>query len=523
MDTTTNEEHNENNQEQALIPANNTLVTSNSLEDLDPTIVVDKESSMVVTRWVRVNYVEEREHNVPRKDMFEHYKAYCVANGLRPVNSATFGKLLRVVFPSLKTRRLGVRGQSKYHYCGIRVKNAYDSGNMALISEHQTVRSPAVRASASISFLPSTSHRLVSEASSSIQESDALPTFVVPLVPTYRYNHEIDHELANTFTIAYEKHCKRILHMISTHQIKKVRSTMQEFYQTMPTKFINLIQSVPEIIESIWRWDCSLYDAIINTLLPTVSHPLTQTMATVLRTYTRELKEYIENALVNFPTLLLQRKLDVARIFSAKCRRQLSLNFAAQTASDALSRLEQLVVMRQDWDRFDVDGILDQTLWICDCDANEIRAILRNEIYDLLNNKPMIEQWMEWISSIVTRFLKRYLPSSSTEISQYLSRSKQLLLKWNYYTGLIMKELSLQQAQSFASFQNLRLFLDDYIVFLVEENIAQMNFIISHHQQQQQVHPQKAEDESFFNYNSSPPSSANGSSSDPPHKDVGSN
>ena len=39
------------------------------------------------------------------------------------MNAASFGKLIRGVFPNLKTRRLGVRGQSKYHYNGIRVKN----------------------------------------------------------------------------------------------------------------------------------------------------------------------------------------------------------------------------------------------------------------------------------------------------------------------------------------------------------------------------------------------------------------
>jgi phage/plasmid-associated DNA primase len=78
---------------------------------------------MIILHRVRANYVLEREHNVPRRNMYEHYKAYCTANELQPVNSATFGKLLRVVFPDLKTRRLGVRGQSKYHYCGIRVRN----------------------------------------------------------------------------------------------------------------------------------------------------------------------------------------------------------------------------------------------------------------------------------------------------------------------------------------------------------------------------------------------------------------
>jgi phage/plasmid-associated DNA primase len=62
--------------------------------------------------------------------MFEHYKAYCTSNDLTPVNSATFGKLLRVVFPELKTRRLGVRGQSKYHYCGIRVRTTDDNDNV---------------------------------------------------------------------------------------------------------------------------------------------------------------------------------------------------------------------------------------------------------------------------------------------------------------------------------------------------------------------------------------------------------
>jgi hypothetical protein len=33
---------------------------------------------------------------------------------------ASFGKVIRQLFPWLKARRLGTRGKSKYHYCGIR-------------------------------------------------------------------------------------------------------------------------------------------------------------------------------------------------------------------------------------------------------------------------------------------------------------------------------------------------------------------------------------------------------------------
>lgn len=47
------------------------------------------------------------------------------------LNPASFGKLVRVLFPGLKTRRLGVRGESKYHYV-----------NFALAEEASDVREP---------------------------------------------------------------------------------------------------------------------------------------------------------------------------------------------------------------------------------------------------------------------------------------------------------------------------------------------------------------------------------------------
>ena len=33
-----------------------------------------------------------------------------------PLNPASFGKLVRIIFPGIQTRRLGMRGESKYHY-----------------------------------------------------------------------------------------------------------------------------------------------------------------------------------------------------------------------------------------------------------------------------------------------------------------------------------------------------------------------------------------------------------------------
>ncbi len=52
--------------------------------------------------------------------VYDHYVQFCSDYRVEPVNSASFGKFIRAVFPGIKTRRLGTRGKSKYHYCGIR-------------------------------------------------------------------------------------------------------------------------------------------------------------------------------------------------------------------------------------------------------------------------------------------------------------------------------------------------------------------------------------------------------------------
>lgn len=60
------------------------------------------------------------ESTVPRQGLYSSYSKSCEEFGLKAVNSASFGKAVRGTFPGIKTRRLGVRGNSKYHYVSIR-------------------------------------------------------------------------------------------------------------------------------------------------------------------------------------------------------------------------------------------------------------------------------------------------------------------------------------------------------------------------------------------------------------------
>lgn len=72
--------------------------------------------------WLMENYETAEGVSLPRSTLYNHYMRHCNEHKLDAVNAASFGKLIRSVFTGLRTRRLGTRGNSKYHYYGIRLK-----------------------------------------------------------------------------------------------------------------------------------------------------------------------------------------------------------------------------------------------------------------------------------------------------------------------------------------------------------------------------------------------------------------
>ena len=58
-------------------------------------------------------------NSVPRNRVFSYYATRCGNERVPPLNPASFGKLVRIIFPGIQTRRLGMRGESKYHYVNL--------------------------------------------------------------------------------------------------------------------------------------------------------------------------------------------------------------------------------------------------------------------------------------------------------------------------------------------------------------------------------------------------------------------
>lgn len=65
--------------------------------------------------------------SVPRNRVFTCYNDRCNSVRIKPLNPASFGKLVRIIHPDVQTRRLGNRGESKYNYVDLSI--VLDSGD----------------------------------------------------------------------------------------------------------------------------------------------------------------------------------------------------------------------------------------------------------------------------------------------------------------------------------------------------------------------------------------------------------
>lgn len=61
-------------------------------------------------------------------------------NSMKPLSTADFGKVMKQVYPRVRPRRLGTRGNSRYCYAGMRKRVKLDPPTLPNISGTQTVR-----------------------------------------------------------------------------------------------------------------------------------------------------------------------------------------------------------------------------------------------------------------------------------------------------------------------------------------------------------------------------------------------
>jgi len=434
-----------------------------------------KAASPMVIQWLQDNYEAAEGTSLPRSTLYAHYVSFCSSMNIEPVNAASFGKLIRSIFPNLKTRRLGTRGHSKYHYYGIRIKATselrlpnFSTGTMMGAGKAKGRGKGEFddkgmgRPEDAQSMYELNGHGITTGAT-----HVTLPDFMVPDNFTLPPGQEYSMDHLHAFFVNYKQHNQNLIDAVYRHLFLEVDKTLQQFWQSLPPQYRVLLQ-IPEVVELVADKDQLTYKAMATVLLPNVLQALPVSIPQAIRQFAKQLETWLTTAMEGLPQLLVQKKLNVVKKFSQSLHKQASLNHLTQAARAVLQNSTQVSQMIIDWNRLDFEFITDQASWICQC-GNEFIASAQEDFKRFLTERATLEQWAQWLQDIVNKILGK-----CADPRELVVLAQQLLLKWSFYSTLIIRDLTIRNASSFGSFHLLRTLFDEYIFYLVETKFASL-------------------------------------------------
>uniref|UniRef100_W5NDR8 Regulatory factor X, 4 n=1 Tax=Lepisosteus oculatus TaxID=7918 RepID=W5NDR8_LEPOC len=413
-------------------------------------------STPATLQWLEENYEIAEGVCIPRSALYMHYLDFCEKNDTQPVNAASFGKIIRQQFPQLTTRRLGTRGQSKYHYYGIAVKES---------SQYYDV----MYSKKGAAWVNDTGKKEVTKQTVAYSPRSKLGTLLpeFPNVKDLNLPASLPEEKVSTFIMMYRTHCQRILDTVIRANFDEVQSFLLHFWQGMPPHMLPVLGS-STVVNIVGVCDSILYKAISGVLMPTVLQALPDSLTQVIRKFAKQLDEWLKVALHDLPENLRNIKFELSRRFSQILRRQTSLNHLCQASRTVIHSADITFQMLEDWRNVDLNSITKQTLYTMEDSREEHRKMiiqLYQEFDHLLEEQSPIESYIEWLDSMADRCVVKVAgkkPGSLKKVAQ------QFLLMWSCFGTRVIRDMTLHSAPSFGSFHLIHLMFDDYVLYLLE-------------------------------------------------------
>ncbi|XP_067829210.1 MHC class II regulatory factor RFX1a isoform X4 [Heptranchias perlo] len=479
-----------------------------------PNQVATPVTSQNVVQWLLDNYETAEGVSLPRSTLYCHYLLHCQEQKLEPVNAASFGKLIRSVFMGLRTRRLGTRGNSKYHYYGLRIKAnsplirlIEDQQHLAIrqqpFTQKQSPFSPSCCRLKPIQKVEGMTNGMgvgqqqgggLSDISAQVQQyqqfldaSRALPEFVEIDLQGKTLPDGITVEHVKAFQLLYREHCEAILDVMVNLQFTLVETLWKTFWRynssqssdgsglsvhdeaekRLPKSCLVVLCKYEPSLKWTKYCDNMLYQGLVEILIPDVLRPIPSALTQAIRNFAKSLESWLTNAMMNVPEEMVRVKVAAASAFAQTLRRYTSLNHLAQAARAVLQNTAQINQMLSDLNRVDFANVQEQASWVCRCEDGVVQR-LEQDFKMTLQQQNSLEQWASWLDSVVTQVLKPYHGSPS-----FPKAAKQFLLKWSFYSSMVIRDLTLRSAASFGSFHLIRLLYDEYMYYLIEHRVAQ--------------------------------------------------
>ncbi|PNF27136.1 hypothetical protein B7P43_G08557 [Cryptotermes secundus] len=463
-------------------------------------------STKDVDDWLKQNYEVAEGAVISRSAVQEHYLGYCKENKLYHITASLLGKRIRDIFPSVVAKRLGQRGNSKYHYCGIRAIRASETYQLTGDQKSVVRRQPSPQ---TIYKLPSGSDGRESDIqkteyqreqntdhSGSCYNSNSASqhlyhqylgdrTGAIPEFPVIEFPPEIPIpeyctvEDVDTFRNIYREHCEALLNTVVNMEFWRVESLWRDFWWGQEnikgdecekkclskTKLYLLCNSRP-VQQFVWRVDCLFYQNLLGVLFPDVLRLLPRSLTQAIRNFTETLELRLTGAMRGCPEKIMHIKMSTVTLFAQTLRRYSSLNRLAQAVRSVLENSSQTNQLLDDLKGVDFRSVQGQASWVFQCDdsmVEQLQAHFRNTPHQ----QNSLEQWAVWLNGITAQVLKPHEGKPT-----FAAAARRFLINWSFYGSVVFRHLTLQRLTRSVSLHLIRLLYDEYLFFLIEHQVA---------------------------------------------------
>ncbi|XWW96601.1 hypothetical protein V2A60_004578 [Cordyceps javanica] len=471
--------------------------------------------------------------SVPRGRVYANYASRCATERITVLNPASFGKLVRVLFPGLKTRRLGVRGESKYHYVNFALaedqtdmleapqppraiseaksfsqsQNAVSqppnssrradslSETLDTSQKQHTIMQVADRSHslynlpdlASIDNIQSTSTKTRLELEFPPMDQDDFEQsepLGLPTIETF-LPQGTDPDAAKSLSALYRSHCTSLVECIRYCREKTFFHLYTSFQGTLTMPVQKLFGHVA-LAPWIEGCDYVLYQRMMRIISGLTLQVVPKPVLDTLRNISERIVPHIRESFQGQPQHVIAAKEAPAALFAGLIDRALRVNLTAHAAANMLSNPANRDQMYVDW------ITMIRARKVAECvptrGMDDVVDLLVTEMRDLLD--PVNVPWEVEVLTIYGDAASRN-PRPENEVGA-ASTGQNVLDRWVNFLRLlpskftyashadivwcvervgttVMRDLTLSQGKSFGSWWVTKTWVDEMVCFIAEQ------------------------------------------------------
>ncbi|XP_006870829.1 PREDICTED: DNA-binding protein RFX8-like [Chrysochloris asiatica] len=412
--------------------------------------------------------------------MYEIYVETCGQNAQTQVNPATFGKLVRLVFPDLGTRRLGTRGSARYHYDGICIKESsfFYAHYCYLLGERR------YHSEDGVAFERATNYNTIIKQEGTFENHSLIKTDPVgfPLSEFRRcpfweqelakkYSYKMMAYLANE----YCNYCQDIFQIVKNQELERVGGLLTSFWKSLQQDMV-LFMSLPDVCQLFKCYDAQLYKGIEDILLHDFLEDVPIQYLKSVRLFSKKFKLWLLNALEGFPALLQISKLKEVTVFVKRLRRKTYLSNMAKTMRLVLKNSRRVNILKSDLHAILSQSPLDISKKALPANPRDMDDLENNtemkclsSLISLLGTSTDLSVFLNSLSSNLQAFV--FQPSRSKE--EFIKLAASFQLRWNFLLTAVSKAMTLCHRDSFGSWHLFHLLLLEYVIHILQSCIEE--------------------------------------------------